>query len=101
MYGGVIVEEASALKLINKRYHPYTKHLYSCIPEILKTKSEKTLDLTGEIQNPFSEQAGCSFYDRCPEKDEICKHERPEWKEIEPEHFVACHKAKTDHKQYN
>jgi oligopeptide/dipeptide ABC transporter ATP-binding protein len=93
MYGGTIVEEANALKLISKRFHPYTKHLYSCIPEILKSKSKISSDTPGEIKNPTVEPAGCSFFNRCPNKDANCEFEKPEWKEIEPEHFVACHKA--------
>ena len=34
---------------------------------------------------------GCKFHTRCEQCREICKYAAPEWKEVEPEHFCACH----------
>jgi ABC-type oligopeptide transport system ATPase subunit len=34
MYRGLLVEEAPAGELVSRREHPYTRHLYSCIPRL-------------------------------------------------------------------
>ena len=34
---------------------------------------------------------GCKFHTRCRYCTEICKQVTPEWREMEPNHFVACH----------
>lgn len=49
--------------------------------------------LKGEIPNPMAAPAGCRFHTRCPQAQERCRIEAPAWREIAPEHFVACHFA--------
>nr|WP_254436351.1 oligopeptide/dipeptide ABC transporter ATP-binding protein [Ruegeria arenilitoris] len=50
--------------------------------------------MQGEIPNPLAAPTGCRFHTRCPFARERCYTEAPEWHEVEPEHFVACHYAK-------
>jgi len=91
MYGGMILEEAKSLELINNRLHPYTKHLYSSMPNIQKEFSPDNSLNIGEIQNPSIMPKGCPYYRRCPIHKEICGIEKPILREITKEHFVACH----------
>lgn len=93
MYLGSIVEQAPNKKLYGKPMHPYTQALISAIPvpdpEIEDTK--ETIKLTGEVPSPINTPSGCKFRTRCKHAMDICKKERPELKEIEKDHFVACH----------
>ncbi|WP_367648067.1 oligopeptide/dipeptide ABC transporter ATP-binding protein [Ruegeria arenilitoris] len=50
--------------------------------------------LQGEIPNPLAALTGCRFHTRCPFAREHCSTEVLEWREVEPEHFVACRCAK-------
>ena len=36
---------------------------------------------------------GCPFNTRCPRAEDKCSAEVPEWREIKPGHWVACHFA--------
>ena len=47
--------------------------------------------LEGDIPSPVNPPQGCKFHTRCAHCTEICKHAVPEWKEMAPGHFVACH----------
>tara|TARA_B100001123_G_C15235021_1_gene996807 strand:- start:1385 stop:1588 length:204 start_codon:yes stop_codon:yes gene_type:complete len=49
--------------------------------------------LPGEIADPSSTPTGCYFHPRCPYAQELCAEETPQWKEVAPEHYVACHYA--------
>ncbi len=49
--------------------------------------------LEGEIANPAHPPSGCYFHPRCPFAPDQCKREVPVWREVSPEHYVACHRA--------
>ncbi|PGM58114.1 dipeptide ABC transporter ATP-binding protein [Bacillus sp. AFS053548] len=91
MYLGNTVELAPADKLYNNPLHPYTKALLSAIPRPKVGKRPEKIRLTGEIPNPANPPSGCTFRTRCPLATDLCGQEKPEWKEIEENHFVACH----------
>lgn len=93
MYLGSIVELTTSYELYEKPLHPYTKGLLSAIP-IPSPKIERTrqrIKLLGDIPSPINLPDGCRFKDRCHFSKEICKVERPLLKEIEKDHYVACH----------
>ena len=93
MYLGNIVELASSDDLYNTPLHPYTQALLSAIP-IPDPKIEKTrsrIILKGDQPSPLKIMAGCPFASRCPAALPLCHHTPPEWKEIKPNHFTACH----------
>ena len=52
---------------------------------------EDTPMLTGEVPSPINPPSGCPFHTRCDQCMEICSKERPEYREVTPGHFVACH----------
>ncbi|NJM41727.1 MAG: hypothetical protein HC853_13690, partial [Anaerolineae bacterium] len=51
--------------------------------------------LSGEVANPANPPSGCFFHPRCAYAKDICKHEEPPMREVEPQHFVSCHFAET------
>ena len=93
MYVGQIVELAPTRRIFQVPQHPYTQALLSAIPQIDPNRSFEPVRLEGEIPNPANLPSGCRFHTRCPFAQERCRNEPPRWREIEPEHFVACHFA--------
>lgn len=92
MYAGNLIEYANTLALFDNPLHPYTIALMSSFPSIegLKTKLNP---VPGEPPNLLNPPKGCRFYPRCSYTREICKNERPEFVEIETDHFLACHRG--------
>jgi oligopeptide/dipeptide ABC transporter ATP-binding protein len=91
MYLGQFVELAPTKKLFLAPKHPYTEALMSAIPDVNPDIAMQPVHLEGEIPSPINPPSGCRFHTRCPYAQDICKTKIPEWKEIEPEHFAACH----------
>lgn len=91
MYLGNLVEYAPTEKLYSNPKHPYTKALFSAIPVPDPNAKMQRIVLEGSIPSPANPPAGCKFHTRCSKCMEVCKHVAPEYKEIEPEHFCACH----------
>ena len=102
MYLGKIVELAPAERIYEEAKHPYTQVLIAAVPFIDEGGSEERPDrivLTGDLPSPVNPPPGCSFHTRCPYAFERCKTEEPELKEIEPDHFAACHLLEESKKQ--
>ncbi|NLG96536.1 MAG: ATP-binding cassette domain-containing protein [Chloroflexi bacterium] len=93
MYVGKIVEMADSDKLYSKPLHPYTEALLSSVPKPDPRSKSKRIIMQGDIADPSSPPPGCYFHPRCRYVQEICKKESPAFREVEPEHFVACHFA--------
>jgi peptide/nickel transport system ATP-binding protein len=90
MYAGNIVEVADKMKIFEEPLHPYTQGLIKSIPKI--TENVERLDIIeGTVPNLIKPPPGCRFNTRCPFVMDICREEKPEMMEIEPEHHVACH----------
>jgi oligopeptide transport system ATP-binding protein len=95
MYLGKIVEIANRDTLYKSAKHPYTIALLSAVP-IPDPEVESTRDriiLKGEPPSPIALPPGCNFHPRCPIGIEICKRDIPELREIEKNHWIACHLA--------
>ena len=90
MYLGNMVESARSEDIFRNPLHPYTEALLNAIPTTDIHNKELQI-LEGDIPSPVNPPKGCKFHTRCKYAMEKCKCERPEWVEIEPEHFVACH----------
>jgi oligopeptide transport system ATP-binding protein len=93
MYLGHMVELASSNELHHHPLHPYTISLLSAIPtpDPVKAHSQKRIVLKGDIPSPLHAPSGCPFRTRCSRATERCAQERPEFVEVAPQHFVACH----------
>jgi len=93
MYVGKVVELAATEALFAHPKHPYTSALLAAVPVPDPDKRAALQGLPGEVANPAAPPPGCYFHPRCPFAVEACKRELPELREIEPGHFVACHRA--------
>lgn len=93
MYLGKLVEYAETEKLFSGPRHPYTEALMSAVPVADPEVKLERIPLAGEIPNPANPPSGCYFHTRCRYCKENCKEKAPEYREIEPGHFVACHYA--------
>ncbi len=93
MYLGDMVEFSHKKELYANPLHPYTKALLSAIPEtdLQKMRTKRRILLEGDIPSNIITPTGCKFHTRCPIAKDICKRECPEFKEMEKDHFVACH----------
>lgn len=92
MYLGRLIEKAPSEKLFSNPVHPYTQALLSAIPvPRIHNRPERIL-LRGEITSPINPEPVCRFANRCNFAESICTKEEPLLKEIEPNHFVACHR---------
>ena len=95
MYLGNMMEYADWKELYDRPHHPYTQSLLSAVPvpdpDIQATR--KRIVLAGDPPSPIDAPSGCCFHTRCPMACEKCSQERPEFREVEPGHFCACHFA--------
>jgi oligopeptide transport system ATP-binding protein len=93
MYLGIIVELGERNELYENPLHPYTQALLSAvpIPDPKRDRERHRTILKGEIPSPINPPSGCRFHPRCPAMMERCKVDVPEWLEVTPGHWVACH----------
>ena len=91
MYLGAVMEFGSKEDIFKNPLHPYTKALFSAVPNPDPTAKAERIKLEGDIPSPANPPKGCRFHTRCPYAKEICKHVTPEYKEYGEGHFAACH----------
>jgi oligopeptide/dipeptide ABC transporter ATP-binding protein len=93
MYLGRLVELATKHDLFENPLHPYTKALLSAVPvpNPQRERERQRLVLPGDVPSAIGPPGGCRFHPRCPRTSDRCAEIAPEWHEIEPDHWVACH----------
>jgi len=93
MYLGKVVELGTRDELYSHPLHPYTQALLSAvpIPDPIKELKRQRIILEGSVPSPVNPPSGCRFHPRCSKVVDICKQEEPEWREVAPDHWVACH----------
>ena len=91
MYLGSMVEYGAKKDIFDNPLHPYTKALFSAIPNPNPDEKMNRIVLNGDIPSPANPPKGCKFHTRCPQAMEICKTVCPKYREYEPGHFTACH----------
>jgi peptide/nickel transport system ATP-binding protein len=95
MYFGKLVELGPAQAIMAAPQHPYTQALLSAEPEPIPAhlRSKERVILKGEIPSALAPPSGCRFHTRCPLAVPECSTRVPEWRELSPGHFAACHFA--------
>jgi oligopeptide transport system ATP-binding protein len=93
MYLGVIMELSARDELYEHPLHPYTRALLSAvpIPHPKTARGRRRVVLEGDVPSPIDPPPGCRFHTRCPIAEAICSQERPDWRDVGGEHWVACH----------
>jgi oligopeptide/dipeptide ABC transporter ATP-binding protein len=91
MYLGNIVELAAAEELYANPLHPYTEALLSAVPRTDPDHVPQRIILPGDVPSPADPPPGCKFHPRCRYARDLCSQENPQWREISPDHWVACH----------
>ncbi len=90
MYLGEIVEYATKKDLFASPRHPYTKMLFSAVPDIHTPLMTESVLKTGEVQSPIDLPKGCFFANRCPIKQTLCEQSHPGLDETGHGHLVRC-----------
>lgn len=94
LYLGKMVEMTSSDRLFENPIHPYTKALLTAIPvPDIAYKGKEAQVMKGEVTSPIDPPAGCRFAARCPDAFERCFKETPEFKKVEENHYVSCHRS--------
>lgn len=92
MYLGNVCELATSEELFKHRLHPYTESLLDAVPRLTFQKERKQEEvLEGEVPSAIQPPKGCPFHTRCKKCMDICKKTKPVYKEVYPNHYVACH----------
>jgi oligopeptide/dipeptide ABC transporter ATP-binding protein len=92
-YLGRLMELGAAADVIERPLHPYTQALLSAEPVPLPStmRTNRRIVLEGEIPSPVTPPSGCRFRTRCPAAQARCADEVPDWRQLKPGHWVACH----------
>jgi len=91
MYLGQMVELTEKDKLYDNPKHPYTQALLSAVPTPDPDQINDRVILKGDVPSPSNPPSGCPFHTRCPRAMHICQQVRPQLKEVDENHIVACH----------
>ena len=90
------MEMASRDDLYRDPLHPYTIALMSAIPIPDPTSRRERIILEGDVPSPLNPPSGCRFHPRCPVAIDVCSQVDPEFREVKPDHWVACHLIEDD-----
>ncbi|OCK58141.1 peptide ABC transporter substrate-binding protein [Bradyrhizobium sp. LMTR 3] len=92
MYLGKIVELADCDELYSNPLHPYTQALLAAVPvpdpDLERARAHRIVK--GEVPSPMNPPRGCVFHPRCPLAVDSCAKDVPEFRELQPGHWVAC-----------
>jgi len=93
MYLGRMMELSASEELFNNPVHPYSRALFSAaLPDHPDIEREEVL-LQGDVAAATAIPSGCRLHPRCPFALPECSAVEPEWKEVGPNHWTACHLA--------
>ena len=101
MYAGNIVESGPTKNVFEKLVHPYTRGLFSSIPNSkfpntgkgLQSKYSqinRLLTIPGRVPEFWERSKGCSFVDRCPRAQANCSSKFPEVIQLGTTHSTTC-----------
>lgn len=92
MYAGNTVEFTDTKTLYSNPRHPYTWGLLDSMPKLSDESKGELKTIPGTPPDLRLTGKCCNFYNRCPYVTEACTQSVPPLVEVEPGHFVACHR---------
>ena len=92
MYAGNTVEFTDTKTLYSNPCHPYTWGLLDSMPKLSDESKGELKTIPGTPPDLRLTGQCCNFYNRCPYVTEACTQSVPPLVEVEPGHFVACHR---------
>jgi len=90
MYAGRIIEQGTASEIFHNPCHPYTQGLQKSKPT-MKSSDDKLFNIPGNVPNPINMPKNCYFKERCSQCIGKCSGDYPEFVQVSPTHYVACH----------
>ncbi len=90
MYCGRLVEAASVADLFAAPRHPYSAGLLASVTRVRAERLATLPTIPGVVPDPAHLPSGCTFRDRCANREARCAEEQPELHELGPAR-VACH----------
>ena len=89
MYAGRMMEIGETHAMFRDPLHPYTQLLIESLP-VLENKGvfSGIPGITPSLLNP---PEGCVFHTRCPKAWDLCREKTPQFTEVQPGRWVACH----------
>ncbi|MGV1047256.1 MAG: ABC transporter ATP-binding protein [Solirubrobacterales bacterium] len=88
MYAGRVVEQGSAVEVLARPKHPYTRGLIQSIPDHLSNTPLEPMP--GVAVGVGERGTGCSFAPRCPLRIEACLDRVPEPRQVGVDHHARC-----------
>ena len=98
MYAGNTVEFTDTKTLYSNPRHPYTWGLLDSMPKLSDESKGELKTIPGIPPDLRLTGKCCNFYNRCPYVTEACTQSVPPLVEVEPGHFVACHRQNLTNK---
>ena len=91
MYLGRLMELSDSEDLFEHPLHPYTQALFSAALPDHPDFERKEVILQGDVAAATAIPRGCRLHPRCPAAMGVCAQVEPEWKQVAPKHWTACH----------
>ena len=97
MTAGHIVEFGDTERVLNSPGHPFTRAFIMSNPsmELIRKIREKGLRIRGIPGKPpdlVDPLPGCPFSERCEYVQDICREKLPEYREVEDNYWILCHR---------
>jgi peptide/nickel transport system ATP-binding protein len=90
MYAGRTIEQSGVDSLFATPSHPYTQGLLNAVPNPARRSDGGLREIPGLVPVLRSSLDECTFADRCPNADELCRSSRPPLESGPAGHPVAC-----------
>ena len=91
MYLGRMMELSESEELFSNPLHPYTQALLSAALPDHPDIERKEVMLQNDVAAATEIPSGCRLHTRCPFAKAVCAQVEPEWKQVGPDHWTACH----------
>ena len=77
LYGGQIAEQGTALEVLTKPVHPYTRGLLASVPDFRRASGGPLQEIPGIPPSQTRLEPGCRFAERCASVQPACRVRRP------------------------